>query len=328
MIEPYLIHPEWVYASADGIIWLTSGLSSPTNLSQNACDKLMKIYRTVSTDLPMVIDFRNVLDVADRALESLMKGFQSEGRQIIFINYELIDSTIDKAINEHYQKPLKGERNDNGLCYKILNDNGLSGEGIQGAAKIFRKQKISGYIKSCYVSFDHPRFLQSTPVLATGIFDASKLISGQTAFYWICLEMADQLRSLIKENKIVMNNKEVRLLSVNLRSAPFASVVSLLISVPLTTIDHLGPKHRVHDLDILDGLENLKQFSYIYLGDFCIGGTEIKIAQTYAGISSSELNTAIVIGSYVDPEVFSSAFDLHSLVSLKSVHPSAKFTLS
>ncbi|MNL43899.1 hypothetical protein D3C87_1664380 [compost metagenome] len=168
--------------------------------------------------------------------------------------------------------------------------------------------------------------MSSTPLKATGVFDASKIINNHASFYWTCLELADLLKSLINDRKITFK-KEVRILAVNMKASPFASVVSLLLDIPLVTIDHSGPKHKIYDIDILDDLQNLRNYTYVYLGDFCIGGTEIKIAQTYARISNSELNTAIVIGAYFNNDHFNPSFQLFSLVNINGLHPNAQFSI-
>ena len=325
MIQPYLSHTSWTYTSVYGLIWLNSGLKLPTNLEEKACNALIKMYREVNTEQPLVIDFRNIKDVADRALENLFKVFQDNSREVLLLNYDNISDAIDKNTHDHYKKGSVIHTLRDGQFCRIFNNVILTSD-IGEKVEELRKNKVADFVKSCFIKFDQEQYLTSTPLKATGIFDAAKLISNHTAFYWICLQLSDMLKSLLNSGKISLN-KELRILTVNLKSSPFASVVSLLNKIPLVTIDHLGPKHKVYDLDILDGLENLKQYSYIYIGDFCVGGTEIKIAKTYAGISNSELNTALVIGGYFQPDIFLPVFNLHSLVNINNLHPQAKFSI-
>lgn len=328
MIQPYLSHTQYTYTSVNGLVWLHSGLKLPTNLEEKACNAIIKIYKEVNTEQPLVIDFRNIKDVADRAMENLFDVFQTEDREVVLVDYESISDRIDKYTHDYYKKNSVNINEDHLKCCKILNHVSFAIGDIYGEIQKLRITKISEYVKNAFVKFDSEKYLPSTPLKATGIYDAAKLIANHTAFYWICLELSDQLKGLLNTRKIEFNaNKELRILSVNLKSSPFASVVSLFNSIPLVTIDHLGPKHKVFDLDILDGLENLKQYSYIYIGDFTIGGTEIKIAKTYAGISNSDLNTALVIGSYFKNEIFNPAFNLFSLVDIKDLHPQAKFSI-
>lgn len=326
MIQPYLSHSSWTYTTVDGLIWLSSGLKLPTNLEEKACDSLIKIYKEINIGQPLVIDFRNIKDVADRALERLFTIFQEGTREVVLVNFENISDQINKNTSDHYHKDSQNNTQTDGSCCKVLNQVGFTGEKLVEKINELRQQKVEEFVKSSFTKFDVPQYLNSTPIKATGVYDAGKMITNHTAFYWVCLELSEKLKGLLNNGKINLN-KELRLLTVNLKSSPFASVVSLLNNIPLVTIDHLGPKHKVYDLDILDGLENLKQYSYIYVGDFCVGGTEIKIAKTYAGISNSYLNTALVIGSYFPSEVFKSAFNLFALVSIKELHPHAQFDL-
>ena len=326
MIQAYLSNSKWTYASVYGLVWISSGLKLPTNLEENASDNLIKIYNEINTDQPLIIDFRNIIDAVDRALDELFKAFQTGTREVILVNYENIAGLIDSRTVEHYHKESKSICLDGGACFKILNPLSLDGNEVLESIETLRAEKIKSYVQNSFSEFENPKYLSSTPIKASGVYDASKIISNHTAFYWICLELSQKLTDLLNSGNLELK-KEPRLLSVNLKSCPFASVVSLLNNIPLVTIDHLGPKHKVHDLDILDGLENHKQYSYIYIGDFCVGGTEIKIAKTYAGISNSDLNTAMVIGSYFDSQVFEQSFDLHALVSIENLHPKAKFEL-
>lgn len=325
MIQPYLSNGSYTYVTVDGLIWLSSGLKLPTNLEEKACSSLNKIYREINLEQPLVIDFRNVSNVSDRALEDLFKSFQNENRETILMNYEGIIDTIDQNTNELYKKESSIVFiNEDKQC-KIFNKSNTDFKYLEGIEDL-RRSKIKEYVKICFTEFPNEEFLPSTPFKATGIFDASKLITNHTAFFWISLQLSDLLKNLLNSKQISLK-KEIRILTVNLKSSPFASVVSMLNKIPLTTIDHLGPKHKVYDLDVLYGLENHKKYNYIYIGDFCVGGTEIKIAQTYASISNSELNTAIVIGSYFDNKLFENSFNLYSLVEIKNLHPKAKFTI-
>lgn len=325
MIQPYLFGSDWTYTSVDGLIWLNSGLKLPTNLEEKACDALVKIYDEIEIGQRLIVDFRNIKDVADRAFDNLFNRFQHSEREVMLLNFDMIAEQIEKATNQIYTKAYTDYANYGYRC-RVLNKLEFQDENYLPLVNDLRKRKVSDYIKSSFIAFKEERYLRSTPLKASGIFDAATLLSNHTSFFWICLELTELLRLLINSRKINLK-KELRILSVNMKASPFASVVSLLMDIPLVTIDHLGPKHKVYDIDILDDLQNLRSYSYLYVGDFCIAGTEIKIAKTYARISNSELNTAIVIGAYFNEEHFSPAFQLHSLVNINGLHPKANFSI-
>lgn len=326
MTQPYLSNNEWTYTSVDGLVWLNSGLKLPTNLEERACQALVKIYKEVNVEMPLIIDFRNIKDVADRAMDNMFRVFFDSSREIVLINFDSISVQIDKVIHQVFTKPTKSFILKNDQHCKLLNQSTVKEEDYSTHVNELRALKVRHFVKQCFIPFDEPKYLSSTPIKASGVFDASLIVSTPTPFYWICLELSELLKTLLKTRQIKLS-KELRLLSVNLKSSPFASVVSLLNNIPLVTIDHMGPKHKVYDLDILDGLKNLKQYNFIYVGDFCIGGTEIKIAKTYAGISNSELNTAIVVGSLFEGEIFKGSFDLFSLTNLNGLHSAANFSI-
>jgi len=62
-----------------------------------------------------------------------------------------------------------------------------------------------------------------------------------------------------------------------------------------------------------------------YVGDFVIGGTELKIAETYAVARNCIVNHAIVVGSLFDPGDYEGRATVHSLVKLKDANPAAAY---
>ena len=327
MIQPYLSNSDhWIYTSVDGLIWLNSGLKLPTNLEEKACNAILKIYMEVEIGQPLIVDFRNVKDIADRALDNLFSAFQENNREVLLLSFDTISDQIEKVTNQVYKKSYTDFSQSEGNRCRVLNKLVLDDVNYIMMVNDLRERKMNEFVKSSFIKFDDEQYLKSTPLKATGVFDAAQLLSNHTAFYWICLQMADLVKSLLNNAKVNLS-KEIKMLSVNMKATPFASVVSLLTDIPLVTIDHLGPKHKAYDIDILDDLQNLRSYNYIYIGDFCVGGTEIKIARTYARISNSELSTAVVIGSYFNEQHFLPDFHLYSLVNIAKLHPNAKFSI-
>jgi hypothetical protein len=145
----------------------------------------------------------------------------------------------------------------------------------------------------------------------------------------MCLFLADALDNYIKkeieDKEKNPNAPEIKLLAVSLRGSPFASAVSLLINKSYDTIDHLGPRHKLFDFELLDNFK--KGIRYIYVGDFIVGGTEVKIAKAYAELLGCELNFAIVLSSLLDPDVFKDSFNLITLTRIKEIVPDADYQL-
>ena len=325
----YLEHTDYIYVRVQSLIWLFNGLRTPSNLESKAADQITEIYDTVFTDKLLILDFYHVESRMDRCLEQFIQAIEKSEREVAFINIQQIEYPLYESISEHYSKKL--EKNSINTIGKIFVMNPVSDssfyETIYEKIESLIDHKIHLSVKSIFRKFDVPQYLHSTPYLTTGVFDASKLIQNREAFLWTSLKMAKKVDDIIENYKLGSQNKEIRLLSVSLRSSPFAASIALLNNLSIQTIDHLGPKHKVFDLDILESFQKNRSFHYIYIGDFCLGGTEIKIAQTYANLQSSSLEHAVVIGSLFERDIFKDNFELHSLISLKNIHPDAKFTI-
>jgi hypothetical protein len=162
--------------------------------------------------------------------------------------------------------------------------------------------------------------MESTLLWANGVFDARVLISNPSTFTWVCLAMADQLDGLLARENVPPGPK--RLLSVSLRGSPFAAAASLIsqAQLPVEIVDHMGPKHRILEEHRLERLG--EQAQYIFFGDFVVGGTELKVAMTYAHTRECSLNHAVVIGALKEPKDYfaSSGIEVLPLVSLPQVH--------
>jgi hypothetical protein len=321
-----LIFTDFVYVRLKGLIWSCNGLIKPTNLDINAGEELNKIYRTIDQAKPLIVDTKDVINLTDRAWDSLFRSVNELRREITFIN---VVSSLDIKINlshTEYCNTINMAKAPDLSAITFFNS--IQRSKINGELITIINSKILENIKLYAAdSFDEygggeERYLHSTPIKANGEFNASHIISDPSKFYWVSLRMADLVREVIERQKIGSRLHQIRLLAVNLRSCPFAASVSLLAGLPLETIDHFGPINRVNEF--VDQNPNRKYYDYIFIGDFVVGGTEIKIAQTYAHMTNSKLNNAVVVGSWLPTGVFS-GFTVHSLIQLNSLTTKAKF---
>ena len=89
--------------------------------------------------------------------------------------------------------------------------------------------------------------------------------------------------------------------------------------------DHMGPKYRILEEPSLRS--NLIEEDYIFIGDFVVGGTELRIAQTYARSKGSVIKHAVLIGCMLDSEEYNMDFDISCLVKLRDCCSEDKFPL-
>ncbi len=321
MHNTYLIKDSCVYTRLQGIIWHASGLTNPTFLNFSAVEILNIIYKEINDDRPLVINCKNVDRIVEHSLDLFFDVvFNSPKRKVVFINYEKIKEEI---VGHLYQTHRD---------YFVYSDSSILSIGKEYSnefdkliekADNYELEFIHNIICTSFSFFDstHEKFQQlySTNFLINGEFDATNIISNPKNFLWISLRLADvflKIKSdLEKENASskFFKQSDIKILAVSLRGAPFASSISLLTNTPLSLIDHLGPNHYVLNYEFSE--YSKRYTSYIYVGDFVFGGTEIKMAQTYIRMINSELKYAISVGSLLDENLFTKKFELKSLYS-------------
>jgi len=322
-----IIFTDFVYVRLISLIWKFNGLIKPDNLEIDAGQALNDIYIGESPDRPLVIDANGVINVTDRAWDLFfMSGFEIK-REIVFINCSALDEKIQARYKE-YCKGLNIQYEPEQEAIVIFNSS-IKVKNLKNLmqdvnAKIL--EKIQFAISECFEENEEGNllYLNSTPIKASGEYNASKLIGNAEIFSLITIRLADLVQELITKFKIGDTLFPPCLLAVNLRACPFVAAISMLLKIDFETIDHFGPISKLLDEDKMN--KSLKFYDYIYCGDFAVGGTEIKISQTYAHLRQSKLNHAIVLGSLHEPNIFK-GFNLSSLVILKDLNPKAKFSL-
>jgi hypothetical protein len=166
--------------------------------------------------------------------------------------------------------------------------------------------------------------LRSTPLKANGYFDANRLLGDPDAFPWLACLMADRLRSLLDREPQpgrrpgdprggTDDGLRYRLLACTRNGAVLASAVRNLLPSQLRVdvVDRFGPIPRT--MEVYDGGEDDEntpntKFAYIYIGDFIIAGTELRMAEAHAYYRNIPLVAALVIGSVIRPDVDDRAF--------------------
>ncbi len=300
----------YVYSRVQVLTWIANGTSLLNILEKNACELLAMIIEESDDSKPIIINFKGVTDIDDHAMDSVFKKLNDNKKQLVIINGYHLLGKIDKL-----KKDSKA----------IINSNSENETITIGKATIIdykevlreRKKHIDKFIRhTISVSFrKFPKEIRlcSTPIIANGEFNSSEIISNPSKFIWVVFFLSDKLHEIL--NKSLLEN--VKLLSASLRGAPFAAMLGLIHNIKFETIDHLGPRHKIFDLNFVKQKE--KGINYIYIGDFVFGGTEIKIAKTYTEMKGSKLSYALAIGSLFEAETFSHEFDLTYLADLKDI---------
>ena len=324
MTKVYLTFTDFVYVRLTAVIWVKNGLSSISNLSKDSGDLLREIYAQTEIDKPIILDFKGVTDIIDHSWDSFFLEIEKTKRAVVFLNSSPIDAQIS---NSHKEFCSKSSYSLIHGCIHIANDHGfIVNQDLLESIKSKLLENISKFINSSFCLHEHNemKLLPSTPFYANGEYSATRIIADSNSFIWTCIFLADFIENIIEIQTIGSDKKfPIMLLSVSLRSSPFAGAISLILNYPLQTIEYLGPKRNTTYPN-----SNVKggQFEYLYVGDFSFAGTEIRITKIYASLTNSKLVHAFVLGSLMPSEAFTD-FQLHALTDLRKINTTAKYLL-
>jgi hypothetical protein len=299
---------KYVFTRMQNILWVTNGLALSSIIEKKAVNLLATIITQHHTNKPLVINFSRIIDIDDHALDEFFDALVGNKRQVIIIEGNHLFARITSLKKDKNVNIKESER-----IIVFGKMDAFSLEELEAEREVLIKNFKKDSIKGCFEKFSKNKRLSSTPLIANGEFNSNKLISDPKSFLWMTTFLSDELESIIDAEKV----NSPKLLSVSLRGAPFAAALGMILNIPYETIDHFGPKHKVLDNDFLNRFA--RGTNYIFIGDFSIGGTEIKIAKTFLELNGCFLKQAIVLGSYIEPEHFSDYFKLHRIVNLKEL---------
>lgn len=287
---PALRQEAFTYTRLKGAVWCAQGLSYPGQVQRTAAVLLSQLI-SEDPDKPLVINCQGIVEIDDHAMESVDSALSKGHRRVLFINAGAIDQQLGNGLRQArdtYTFPFGGCTLIHGRGKQMQR---TEVEQLWKTAAECDKAKIQQLVRGSYREYDPPRLMSSTPLRAPGIFDARSLISNPESFAWLCLAMAEALEHLLDE----VRPPSPKLLAVSLRASPFAAAVGLLSQqqLDIEIVDHLGPKHEILEEYSFDVAP--RSASYIYVADFIIGGTELKIAQTYAYTKKASLGGALAI---------------------------------
>jgi hypothetical protein len=321
----YLEFTNFIYIRLNGLIWVHNGLINPNNLDKDSGDAIKVICEEVGGNKPLLIDCKGVNNIIDHSWDLFFKELELKKREAIFYNSSGLTQYINKSSKEFCTSLIIKDDNKGVIC--IYDDEIKLKFNKKVIEEINLKiiSNIKSYVRESFSIFKNNEFkyLKSTPILASGEFDSTLIISNPEYFYWTAITLSDLVGSLIEENQVGTFKNKPRILSVSLRSSPFANIIGLFQNCYLETIDHFGPINKFFEINNLDnsGVE------YIYIGDFVFGGTELKIARNFALWNNAKLDYAVCIGSLFDTNIYSD-ITLKRLVSLDNkLHSKAEYKL-
>lgn len=320
------------YTRLKALTATASGLMTPDNVNREAGDLLAAIWKT-HPDKPLLVNCSGIAALSNYALHGLIEAANETDNALIFFN-----AIPNVASDIGQELPTSGTH---ARFSKELKPQSDSTETVTYLPALFRHNSVPGLIKEGEkVDAEHMQNiirdtfhrhdsgklepLHSTPILASGIYNARHIICEADQFNWTVLHLEEELDALVPDWDLTRHC----LLSGSLRACPFAAALAFMKTPPraVEIFDHFGP-HPVlleeHDLGpARRGIE------YIYIGDFMIGGTEIKIAANWAAHRNCRISKALVLGTLWKEDRYKMGeITIKRLASLDRLHPLAKYAL-
>jgi len=161
--------------------------------------------------------------------------------------------------------------------------------------------------------------LRSTPIRSSRFFDASSILGDPAKYIWVISRLTSDLQRLIKmvtarQKKGELNLKSMpRLIACTTNGVSIASGIQSLLTpgentndVKLDVIYKSGPTPRMVE-EYHGGIREYDsdgQDWYVYIGDYTIAGTELRIVESYAYYHGVPLLGGLTLGSilyFLDP---------------------------
>lgn len=302
---------------AQALVWVANGLSY-LNLFENSSGKLFsEIIDNCPQHKTLLINFKGIVRFDDHCLDEVFNSLVGNNKQVVIVNGEHLYSDLIKLRKE---KQVNISHDSIKKTIILGSTRNVDIDKILGEREDIVDSYIKDILKSTFTEFDDFKRLCSTPFLAKGEFDSKIIIESPYVFMWISFYLSDKLSKIIETEKL----NEIVLVTASLRGAVFSSILGILNDLDYLNIDHIGPIHKVYDINSLE--EKHRNKNYIFIGDFVFGGTEIKLTKAYSSFWGAKLNHALVLGSLFDPSVFTD-FKLYELSILNKISSNTNYKL-
>lgn len=321
---PLLYGKGFVYTRMQALMLAAGALQRPQAVTPDTGALLAESVSQLAPSCSMmVIDCQQVSFVDHHALEPLSRALINTKLSLVFLDTAAIATDITTALKE---APNKSDTECENIRIVSVGANAAPTSArlsqLRTEVRDLEHAFVSEAVRSSVVT-GSPRRLASTPLKTNIAYNARHIMANPQQFIWTAILFSDALRTVLANLK---SARRPGVMAVSLRASPFAVAASLLNAASCEIIDHMGPTPHILEEHSVAGTGGKGEC--IYVGDFCIGGTELRIAQTYAHLRGRIMRQALVIGSLLQPsdEAFP-GIDIISLVDLRKLCPDAIYEL-
>jgi len=284
-----------------------------------------------SSSETVVINCNHISDIDDHALNAINELVRESKLNFIFYSSDSTHAFCEYLEAHFENSDLNTDSRTLNSCnrfFKIEQNQSINNvclTKIKEEAEKIEKKAVTKLIASSYVKTDDDFKLSSTPLKATGHFNANMINSQPSSFRWIVSIMSEVIQQEVTKSQFM----SYTIVASSLRGVTIAAsvreVLHYVSNVGFHIFDHFGPKHDLKKLPISRTFKEKEQC--IYVGDFLIGGTEVKLTQTYCSSLGGELSKAFVLGKYTKSNKLGHNIAIQSIVQLSDCITDLKYEL-
>ena len=329
---------EVIYLRLQSHIWPWSAQENYDAVTSEVSSSLVSIIeRSGVANKPVVINCNRVHRLLSHSLKPLRKAIEDSSSSVAFYCVEGGFGSNGEEMSHHSSLAKELELQLAGLdSVHRWNDNpsfavfGSSAEKMANVVRAFlsgtsemngfEDETIQRSVTNCYQPFPAPTRLSSTPILASGVFKASRIVGNPKDLAMVTMRLADRLEAIFGAELV---GSEIRLLACSPHGAslafcllPFARQFGV---DGIDIIDRLGPTHcYVEEYTTRPPVPDVDDFSYVLVADFVIGGSEIRAALAHAHERKRKVSHVLCLGSILPASEFRNC-TLVSLVDLNKL---------
>lgn len=308
---------------------LSGGFAMPDLLTKPAVDVLLENWRSVDSKF-LLVDCFGLVSMLDHVFDGLKERTGWGNCPIVFcrLNHGFssgIEVQVSRKLSLGFDRIAGSSDGEPFLCFQPKGSSiNFPLESVTPILVLENQKYADSLVADTFGVNADSEFvpLSSTPILSNGVFNARRIISDSVKFS----AMVCMLEELLLEGFSFDDDDSLCLLSGSLRGGPFASALAFARArlKPFEVLDHLGPS-----FDLLEEHEVGKVTvgrRYVYVGDFIVGGTELKLASNWATGRGSSVVGALFLGSLWSAKNYETlGMKVLSLVNLRQCCPQAQY---
>ena len=244
-----------------------------------------------------VLDFRGVSSINQHCPQRIMAGWLRNGKCMLLLNcaksieaqFEAEKPTKVLPVNTHWCKKARAlsyfHPGSSSLTRTV---SALDYTQFENDLSLALLAEIRKHVKEhCFKPFNG--VLKSTSIWSNYRYRTSPIIGSPYYFPLTILCMSRYVTGIEE-----LLGREAVFVAASANGAVLTSGLASYMDRKLLNLNHLGPRGNLFERRVLEFIE--KGMPYILIGDYILGGTELKLVQSQIESKGARLRGAVVIG--------------------------------